>query len=102
MKLFALFFRSKMKNKDPLLAEFPTFVRIERTHNHILNSAASLEHRDVSADGIAKFKELFAMGHTPSSALDLHKMDLQLEHGTDYVYESADRAKCPDLQFCYR
>ncbi|XP_025108096.1 uncharacterized protein LOC112572570 isoform X2 [Pomacea canaliculata] len=32
----------------------------------------------------------------------MHQMDLQMEHGANYIYQAADRAFCPDVQFCYR
>ncbi|KAJ8389571.1 hypothetical protein AAFF_G00118080 [Aldrovandia affinis] len=32
----------------------------------------------------------------------LLKNDLQAEYGEKYINASADRAICPDLQFCYR
>ena len=47
-------------------------------------------------------KELFANGHSPSSALEAIKMDLQIADGENYVFTAADRAKCPDVSFCYR
>ncbi|XP_025105409.1 uncharacterized protein LOC112570910 [Pomacea canaliculata] len=93
---------SRPKNIDPLLRDFPTCLRIEHTHNHSLYSADSLRHRDVNNETITKFKGLFSKGHSASSALELHKLDLHMEHGENYVYEAADRAVCPDLGFCHR
>ncbi|XP_025088136.1 uncharacterized protein LOC112560469 [Pomacea canaliculata] len=93
---------SRAKNIDPLLKDFPTFLRIEHNHNHNLYGADSLRHRDVNDETIAKFKGLFSKGHSPYSALEMHKMDLQMEHGGDYIYRAADRAFCPDLSFCHR
>lgn len=66
------------------------------------NSADSQKHRDVSRETVEKFKDLFSKGHSPASALNTHKLDLQLQYDQDYVYEAAYRAKCPDTQFCHR
>ncbi|XP_063868277.1 uncharacterized protein LOC135104676 [Scylla paramamosain] len=68
----------------------------------MINSADALKHRDVSEDTIEIFKNLYAKGHSPASALNTHKLDMQLQHEKDYVYEAADRANCPDIQFCHR
>ncbi|KAK8385132.1 hypothetical protein O3P69_012136 [Scylla paramamosain] len=65
----------------------------------MINSADTLKHRDVSEDTIEIFKNLYAKGHSPASALNTHKLDMQ--HEKDYVYEAADRANCPDIQFCH-
>ena len=46
--------------------------------------------------------DLFARGHSPSSALNTHKLNLQVEYGAEYFITAADRAICPDLQFCHR
>ncbi|XP_025088476.1 uncharacterized protein LOC112560678 isoform X1 [Pomacea canaliculata] len=100
VRCYILFCRAK--NIDPLLKDFPTCLQIEHTHNHSLYSADSLRHRDVNDETIAKFKWLFSKGHSPSSALEMHQMDLQMEHGANYIYQAADRAFCPDVQFCYR
>ncbi|KAK7088885.1 hypothetical protein V1264_024257 [Littorina saxatilis] len=93
---------SRSKNKDPLLADFPTLVQLEHTHNHSLDSADFFRHLDVSDATVDKFKDLFSRGHSPASALELHKLDLQLEHGADYLFQAADRSQCPDIFFCHR
>ena len=77
---------------------YATVVRIKHQHNHImLNSADALTLREVGEETVEKFRELFATEHSPSSALDVHK--LQPEHGDASTYEAVDRAKCPDLSF---
>lgn len=68
----------------------------------MINSADTLKHRDVSEDTIEILKNLYAKGHSPASALNTHKLDMQLQHEKDYVYGAADRANCPDIQFCHR
>ena len=81
---------------------FPMIVTIEFNHNHRIYSADTLKHRDVSEETVAAFKTLFEKGHSPSSALNSFKMELHTEYGPEYVLKAADRAICPDLQFCHR
>ncbi|XP_029902243.1 uncharacterized protein LOC115355529 [Myripristis murdjan] len=90
------------RSTDPHLPDFPTVVWIRSEHNHNISTAAALRHRDVGDAARAKLRRLFEAGHSPSSALDALKCDLQLEYGDDYVFASADRALCPTLEFCYR
>lgn len=71
-------------------------------HNHYLDCANNVRHTDVSDTVRLKFLDLFAAGHSPYSALDIHKMDLQNKHGEDYYVAVANRNICPDLAWCYR
>ena len=50
----------------------------------------------------AKFEKLFEIGHSPSSALETHKYDLQTEEGPDFTSKINDRRYCPDIQWCFR
>lgn len=77
-------------------------ISLRHEHNHRLSCAAALQKRDVSTETIEKLKLLFESGHSPSSALDTIKYDLQDQEGDDYIYAAADRSICPDLQFCFR
>ena len=95
-------FCCRAKVTDWYMPTYATVVRVKHQHNHMLNSADALKFRDVGDDTVEKFRELFTRGHSLSSALNVHKLDLQLEHGDAYTYEVADRAKCPDLNFCQR
>ena len=95
-----LIFRAK--TKDLHLPAYQTVVKISHTHNHMIDSADTLKHRDVSKETVEKFKDLFSRGHSPASALKTHKLDLQQQYDQYYVYEAADRAKCPDIYFCHR
>ena len=65
-------------------------------------AADALRHRDVSSKVREKLVAFFKEGFTPAKALDLHKYDLQVEHGDNYVVVSGDRSVCPDLGYCYR
>ncbi|KAK2829475.1 hypothetical protein Q7C36_017465 [Tachysurus vachellii] len=90
------------RSTDPHMPGFPTLVHITNEHNHNLHVPDALRYKDVGPEAILKLKKLFEVGHTPSTALDVLKYDLQLELGEDYAYASADRSICPDIQFCYR
>ncbi|XP_053469446.1 uncharacterized protein si:dkey-75a21.2 [Ictalurus furcatus] len=90
------------RSTDPHMPTFPTLVHITNEHNHNLHVPDALRYKDVGPEAIQKLKKLFEAGHSPSTALDVLKYDLQLELGEDYAYASADRSICPDIQFCYR
>lgn len=90
------------RSTDPHMPAFPTLVHITNEHNHNLHVPDALRYKDVGPEAIQKLKKLFEAGHSPSTALDVLKYDLQLELGDDYAYASADRSICPDIQFCYR
>ncbi|XP_064622685.1 uncharacterized protein LOC135484914 [Lineus longissimus] len=94
--------KGRCRSKDAHLQIFPMIVNMNFIHNHLLNSADALRHRDVSEEVTKKFLTMFEAGHSPSSALELHKYDMQIDHQDDFIFASADRAKIPDLQWCYR
>ncbi|XP_072168858.1 uncharacterized protein [Diadema setosum] len=96
-------FMKHSRSKDSHLEEGLLFiVTLNYAHNHPLSCADALRRNDVSEATEEKLRSLFEHGHTPRSALDLLKYDLQEEHGDNYIYASADRSICPDVQFCYR
>ena len=87
---------------DPLMPEYAVLVSIKDKHNHLLETADSVKFRDVSPATVEKLTELFSKGHTPATALDSLKFDLQMECDTEYLWRSADRSICPDSGLCYR
>ncbi|XP_017548694.1 uncharacterized protein si:dkey-75a21.2 [Pygocentrus nattereri] len=90
------------RSTDPHMPTLPTIVHITNEHNHNIHVGDALRYKDVGEEAKQKLKKLFEAGHSPSTALDVLKYDLQLEHGDKYANASADRSICPDLQFCYR
>lgn len=80
----------------------PATITFSGRHNHPLNSADTLRRRDVSPQVRDKFLQLFAAGHSPSSALETHKCDLQMDDEDKYITQAADRSICPDIQWCFR
>ncbi|KAJ8367180.1 hypothetical protein AAFF_G00324590 [Aldrovandia affinis] len=95
-------FSKDYPSKDPHLPQYPTIICLHNIHSHNLFVADALRHRDVGDKAIETLTRLFEIGHSPTSALAVLKDDLQAEYGKKYIYASADRAICPDLQFCYR
>ena len=71
-------------------------------HNHPINIADALKHRDVSATTKKRLEELLHAGYRPAAALNLFKYDLQMDDPENYIFHSADRSKCPDKQYVYR
>ncbi|XP_071962543.1 uncharacterized protein [Antedon mediterranea] len=92
----------KSRSSDTHLHNFPMMVHLSYNHNHPILCADTLRHRDVSDIVTKKFVDMFKTGHSPSTALLAHKHDLEEEHTDDYVVVAADRAECPDQQWCYR
>ena len=80
----------------------PATITFTDRHNHPLNSADALRRRHVSDQVQDKFLQLFAAGHSLSSALEMHKCDLQIQDKVNYAVVAADRYFCPDLQWCFR
>lgn len=72
------------------------------THNHPLHCATAFKHRDVSDEVKEVFINLYKSLHSPSTALNAFKYDVLEEFGDEFAHISADRAKCPELQWCYR
>ncbi|PIK35826.1 hypothetical protein BSL78_27344, partial [Apostichopus japonicus] len=95
----------KSRSKDPHMQNengLPFIVSLRNQHNHPIFCADAMRRRPVSNETIKALEELYGKGHSPSSALDSIKSDLQENHGDDYVLVSGDRSICPDVQFCYR
>ncbi|TRY96819.1 hypothetical protein DNTS_015398 [Danionella cerebrum] len=93
----------KSRSGNPHIVEgYFLNVNLRNEHNHGLHTADVMRWRDVSNDTIEKLQQLYRSGHSPSSALKTIKYNLQEVEGENYLYACADRAVCPDLQFCYR
>ena len=102
VNIYGLCVKCLLRSTDPHVPDFPVIVNLVGEHNHNLFVAEALKHRDVGEDVRKKMEKLFEAGHSPSSAWDIHKYDLRMEYGDDYVFASADGAICPSLQYCYR
>lgn len=87
---------------DPYLPEYPCQIEINNNHNHLIHTADSLRERDVSEETKMKLQELFEKGHSPASALESIKTDMQISEGSNYAFAAADRASCPDTGYCFR
>ncbi|KAJ8032144.1 hypothetical protein HOLleu_25583 [Holothuria leucospilota] len=96
--------RGRCRSKDVHIREgFPTIINLIWDHNHEVECADAFRKRDVNDTTKEKLLELFRAGHSPSSALDTLKYDLQSDNtNEEYLRLSADKSICPDLQYCYR
>ena len=67
-------------------------------------AADALRHRDVDPEVKEKLIGLFRSGHSPSSALQMLKYDMEDKEWDqpDFLLRAADRRFCPDMQYCYR
>lgn len=92
------------RSSDPHIKEgFCTTVSLAWNHNHEVSSSDALKNRDVSDGAVQKLLDFFKAGHTPTTALDTLKYDLQEQYSAEeYARISADRSICPDVHFCYR
>lgn len=77
-------------------------VRMCNDHNHNVNIAEALRYRDVGDNARVRLTKLFEDGHSPTSALDTLRLDLQEEYGDDYLAAAASTELCPTVGFCYR
>ena len=91
---FARYLFRNVKNSRSTVAAtnaaFPTVVVMQHQHNHAIDIAAALKFRDMGPETKQTLLELFRHGHTASSALNLLKTDLLLQHGDDYYKVAAD------------
>ncbi|KAL1450659.1 hypothetical protein WDU94_002998 [Cyamophila willieti] len=87
------------KSRDKYLKRYPCEVNVNWFHNHTINYEA-LKYRRPD-ELVPIFAAYFANGHSPSSALELHKMKLQTEYADDYYKVVTDGSRCPKLVWCY-
>ena len=74
-------------------------------HNHGLECAKALSFRPIDPDTVTKFHSYFDQGHSPSSALHLHWLNLAIEHNDELEYVRADRSfslQYGDIFYLYR
>ena len=88
---------SRSKNVDLLTKDWPAVCLVKNDHNHDIESATSLKHRDMSEETKTKLLSLFIKGHNPSSALHSLKADLMLEYGDDFYKVADDGFYLPSL-----
>ena len=95
-----IFFR---KQESSVLEGYLGICTLSKNHNHEIHCADAYRHKDVSKATNEKLRQLFAIGHSPSSAWDSLQADL-FESCThdEYIRKSADQATCPDISYCFR
>ena len=99
-----LYFKLKKTEEhdhDENCSLFPCEITIDFVHNHSIESANAVKFHDVSLQTKERFLELFAEGHSASSAYQDYKNFLMGKHGEQYVKISADRAIMPDYKWVF-
>ncbi|CAG8813341.1 32376_t:CDS:2, partial [Gigaspora margarita] len=87
--------------RQRLSLSHPLEVNLVFTHNHVINSAASLSFRRVKKEVSEKFINLFRDGHSPASALHVNEDDLHLNATSEQelLETLADRACNPGYDY---
>ncbi|XP_049945324.1 uncharacterized protein LOC126427142 [Schistocerca serialis cubense] len=93
-------YRGKFAGIIDIYRQMPCEMKLTLNHNHSIDSAASLKYRKPSREVQETLISLFQKGHSPASALQCIKTDIQLNH-SDYPLVLGDRSQCPDYKFCY-
>ena len=91
----------RLKRCRTLTTTHPLEVKLNFTHNHIINSAESLGFRHVHEETRQKYMQIFRDGHSPASALytyedELHILTLSDEELVEIL---ADRAMNPGYDY---
>ena len=86
-----------------LKCSHPLEINIRFTHNHVINSAASLSFRRVKDEVCEEFLNLFRDGHSPSSAIYAHedRLHINVTDEQELLEVLADRANNPDYDYVY-
>ena len=85
----------------------PCEVTITWDHNHSTQSAHALSFRPINSETKQKFYSYFDLGHSPSSAIHHHSLNLAIEHGgkeKEFEIAHADRSINPlpnDIYYLY-
>lgn len=98
--LYIIGIRASIKKKGQLFKEMPCEIDMLVQHNHSIGSAVSLKYRKPSREVQDTLTSLFNKRHSPATALDCMKTEIQL-NCEDYSLVVADRSRCLDYHFCY-
>ena len=88
--------------------QLPCELLINWEHNHSIQSAHALSFRPLSEETMSMFEEYFKQGHSPSSAIHLHGLNLAIKYeGRENELQmiAADRSRTPlpmDVYYLYR
>lgn len=75
-------------------------IKLIPDHNHSTDNADALRFRPVSEETKDKLLMLFECGHSPATALQCLKTEIQLNND-NYENMLDDRHYCPNHNFCY-
>ena len=91
-------------SKNCVIKSHPCELVLHWGHNHTINSAKALSFRPISKNTKEKFESYFDQGHSPSSALHYHQLNLVVMHeGNEQELERcrADRSTNPMYKDVY-
>jgi hypothetical protein len=82
--------------------DYPCSITLVWDHNHIIVAADVFRRHTVSSETDQKLINLYRNGHSPSTALQYIRMEIEdnLQDGHQLELALADRAICPDYQHC--
>ena len=92
----------------PIYHTHPCEIHLTWDHNHSLQCAKALSFRPSSAQAITTFHSYYEQGHSPSSALHLHQLNMSLRYDDregELELARADRSINPqygDVFYLYR
>ena len=84
-------------------SQYPCEITLLWAHNHPLFAADVLRHQRVLLEVDSKLESLFHDGHSPSTALEYIKMEIEdnLADEDQLEVKLADRSICPDYRHCH-
>lgn len=92
-------YQGKDKSKAPN-PEMPCEIRLIPFHNHLTLGADAIRFRQVSPPTKDKLIKLFEAGHSPFTALESLKFEIQVNND-NYSDILVDRSMCPDYMCVY-
>lgn len=97
-----LLFIPHVRSKKPDAGYALTVRSNGERHSHNTDAAAALKFCRVSDATKERLISLFKHHHSPATALETLKLELQAEHGEDYALACADRAMVPDPRYVHQ
>lgn len=93
-----------MNSKTIINHTHPCEINLIWDHNHGIECAKALSFREIDSHTIKQLYSYFEQGHSPSSALHLHRLNLAIElddEQGELEYVSADRSLNPQYGDVY-
>lgn len=87
--------KTRAKEKDDLISDWPCVITFNNGHNHTIDSAAALVKRPIGAETKQDILNLFGKGHSVASAYNTFCVQKMEELGDQYENFVADRYYFP-------